>query len=283
MRGLSGAHKAEFWDDLIGLDDGERDQRLIAWALMWMACAKNPVGDVEGLEMRHRGWVLNRLAALAAAPAADPWVVADMALLAALPWDGSTAYAQRDWVYDWAVAADGGWPHRAMPGLVGGVDEPLASFLADLVLSAPPWTARWIALAAARAGSRDSALIEPLAQILTDDSEWVGARDEAWYSLLGIRDDRVTDFLLAAIAQSDDEYVQTRGVLGTIARGRVEDLERLSQPGPNYDDAYVVALMGLDDPRGAVIAAEIARSHPDETHRARVAAAVERTATWDEA
>ncbi len=279
--GLAAADKATVWDALIGLHAEGADPRLVAWALVWMSGARTPVGDVGGLSLRHRGWVARQLVALADDPLADASVVADVSLLAVLPWDGVTpAYAQRDWVYQWALVADGAEPRRAMPRLHGVVDEPLASMLVELVARVPPWAAGWVAIAASRAGARDEALVEPLWALLVDDQAWNAVRDEAWYALLGIGGERVASLLRDAIA-AEDEFVQLRGAIGTVAIASVPDLVALAEPWEHYDDAYVFALYGHDDSRGPEEARRLAREHPDAAHRARIADALDRAdAAW---
>ncbi|TQJ30949.1 hypothetical protein FBY39_1408 [Microbacterium sp. SLBN-146] len=282
--GLAAEDKATVWDALIGLHTGGADPRLVAWALVWMSGARTPVGDVDGLSLRHREWVAERILALVEDPVADASIVADVSLLAVLPWGGMTsAYAQADWVYHWAVVADGAVPRRAMPPLSGGIDEPLASVLVGLLGKLPPWAAGWVAIAASRAGSRDAALVDPLWAVVVDQQEWDAVRDEAWFTLLGIGGERVASLLRAAIA-AEDEFVQLRGAIGTVAIASVPELVALAEPWEHYDDAYVFALYGHDDPRGPEEARRLAREHPDAAHRARIADAIARADTaWADA
>ncbi len=281
VAGLSEELRSRCWDVLLPLiEDGGQLARLGSWALGWATCAFRAVGDLTAVtpERVERVRLLLRTSPLEGPR--DPWVVADLGALLALPERGLSLYAQLDWVYLAALVADGALPRRSYP-----MTEPTEAsidgeWLAGLAAEAEGRCAARLALTANRRGAFPAS--DPLWEWFTDGDAYVDERDEAWFGSLRAGGPALADRLLPLLDFDADEYLQSRAILGLVVVADVETLQRLAVPGPRYDRAYLFALAGHEDPRGRAAVESIATSHPDAELRAEADAVLAIAREWDE-
>jgi hypothetical protein len=108
-----------------------------------------------------------------------------------------TVFIQADWIYEWAVVADGGKPHKKLP-VVTPLDRPKDIKVLKSLISSnlPEMPKRSVAIAIGRLGCFVPEMVEPLLQIFQDDLLLDSERDEALVYLVQIGGTQVISSLM---------------------------------------------------------------------------------------
>lgn len=228
------------------------------WALIWILNA--PSGSSHVYQFTEAE--LERLCQLARDNNRDALVRSQSAMLLGLYSSEKTVFAQTNWVYEWAVVADGHKPHKRLPQAVVADRPKEIETLKSLIASdLPEESKRTVALALGRLGCFSSDMVQPLIQILQDDlsSEIVIEESIVYLALTG--EPEVTPLLVQQ--KSDLEDSTTRGsnldelrFLALIGLGDLALLRhqlRLGEADQVDLNAYAYALAGAENPRGRQI------------------------------
>ena len=138
-----------------------------------------------------------------------------------------TILAQADWIYEWAIMADGGKPQRNLPK-ISHLNRPKdIEVIKSLIFSHLPSKAKkQVAIALGRLGCFVPEMMNPLLQIFQDDMYSRDDRDEAFVYLVFIGNSQVISALKYGLNSSNDNTdkydLPERCFLGLIAIGNID-------------------------------------------------------------
>ena len=254
------------------------------WALSWLTSAKAcDTGSAPRLTEAERRSLLK----VVADARRDPHARRCAALIVSIRENEAGVFSQVDWIYKWAVVADGAEPQRNQPQPIGTFmyHSEECETLKTLLYSSDVVAAKGAAISLGRLGCFLPQMVDPLLEVFNDDVIYDKERDEALVYLRFCNNDRVIDQLCAganASKEESDSYGRKdRCFFALIAIGDVEVLKRqLSLGGdPVYVNSYAYALAGVSDDAGLRVLNQM-KEHPKEEVRGAVTKALAKAKHW---
>ncbi len=198
-------------------------------------------------------------------------------------------FAQADWIYQWAVVADGGKPQNHLP-----VPMPLDRLKDKVVLEylissdLPREAKRRVAIALGRIGYFIPQMVEPLLQIFQDDILAFDERDEALVYLVLIGGSQVISTLINGVNRPKDDSDKygfpERCFLALIGMGDIDALSRELERGKENQidiNALAYALAGVANPQGRKVLEFLKNNHRQKEIRDAAANALSRSKQWN--
>jgi Trypsin-like peptidase domain/NACHT domain len=272
--------------------NGDALSSVATWALAWLTSAKS---DAPYTTYIFSEIELNCLRQLAIDDRRDAFTRVWSALILSSCRTEAAVFTQADWIYDWAVIADGGKPHKELavvtPLNYPGTIEVLRLLLASVIATQ---TKQWVAIALGRLGYFTSEMVEPLALRFLNDLSTHTERDEALVYLVLTGGETVRSLLLEGANQPNNEQsnskqdlsqydLPSRFFLAILAMGDVEMLRyqlNLGRGDQMDVGAYAYALAGVENPEGRKIL-ESMKHHPQKQVRDAVLAALSKVQQWN--
>lgn len=209
------------------------------------------------------------------------------AMLLTLHPSGLNVFAQQDWIYEWALVADGVRPHRQLPEFNPHPNDSIAVALRKMLKAGiPARTNNWLAISMGRMGYFEELIIGPLFNIFEDPLKSATERDEALVYLVSCGGATVGRRLLelerSDIADTGTYSIKERALLGIIGVGDVTILrEQLNYGHAELMNlsAYAYALAGVQDRKGREVLEEL-KDHPDQVVRDAVSKGIKQAVEW---
>jgi hypothetical protein len=197
-------------------------------------------------------------------------------------------YAQVDWLYEWAVIADGDKPHKKVPQIKHSYQKEDIAALKTLITSdVPLGSKKDVAIALGRLGCFVPEMVEPLLQVFRDDLKTDDTRNEALVYLAFVGGYKVANELLQIINSSeldaDKHDLWESCILGLIGMGDIGVLRYQLEHGDadrETMNAYAYTLAGLQDTRGHDVL-ESLKKHEQKKIRDAVENAISKATEWD--
>ncbi|NJN17192.1 MAG: NACHT domain-containing protein [Oscillochloris sp.] len=254
------------------------------WALVWFSNTKSatphPACDVV---LAERARLMN----IISNPNLDETFRSYVALICSHVSGTVSPYAQHDYIYEYAVVADGGKPQAQLP-------QPLFSpiyndihrirhFLENTTSSVVQQT---LSIVFGRRGVFLPTMIEPLRQRFMDDTLIPSERDEALLFLTQLKSPAIITWLMEEANRPEEEGdkygIPSRCMFGLLAIGDIDALTaQLQHPRTEqmYITPYAYALAGMANPRGLKVLQSLAK-HRDKKVRWAVDKATKDRANW---
>ncbi|MDZ8183423.1 MAG: HEAT repeat domain-containing protein [Nostoc sp. ChiSLP02] len=199
-----------------------------------------------------------------------------------------TIFAQADWIYEWAIVADGGKPQRKLPKVSYLNRLKDIEVMKKLIFSHLPIKAkRYVAIALGRLGCFLPEIIDPLLQVFQDDMCTSDERDEALVYLVFTGNSQVISALIYGVNRPKDDTdkygLPERCFLALIGMGNVDALQQQIELGiKNQIDinALAYALAGVSNPQGRKVL-ESMKNHREKEVRNAVINALRKSTQWD--
>ncbi|WP_373528337.1 HEAT repeat domain-containing protein [Nostoc sp.] len=253
------------------------------WALLWLISAKTcysyaiyTFADKE-LDLLRQVVINDKHDAFARS-----W----SALILSVCTPEKTIFAQADWIYEWAVVADGSKPQRKLPK-ISHLNRPKdIEVMKNLIFSDLPIKAkRYVAIALGRLGCFLPEMIDPLLQVFQDDMCASDDRDEALVYLVFTGHSQAISALMYGVNRLKDDTdkygLPERCFLALIGMGDVDALKQQIELGiKNQIDALAYALAGVTNPQGRKVL-ESMKNHREKEIRNAVINALRKLPQWD--
>ncbi|MBE9064893.1 hypothetical protein, partial [cf. Phormidesmis sp. LEGE 11477] len=198
-------------------------------------------------------------------------------------------FTQVDWVYEWAVVADGGKPQKHLPVAKRINHNKDVIVLRHLLVSNVPIKVKErVALSLGRLNHFSDEVLIPLLNIFQDDLSWNKERDEALIYLVLSGSAKVDSvFLQGAARIVDDTDLSQYGFparchLALMGRGYWKSLYHQLNLclGSQADiDSYAYALAGIEDSKGREVLISVT-NHQKEKVQIAVSKAVTKFVEW---
>lgn len=256
------------------------------WAIVWLTSAKTCYSYTtytfadEELDLLRQVVINDKHDAFARS-----W----SALILSVCTSEKTIFAQADWIYEWAVVADGEKPQRKLPR-ISHLNRPKdIEIMKNLVFSHLPIKAkRYAAIALGRLGCFIPEMIDPLLQVFQDDMCLPDERDEALVYLVFTGGSQVISTLIQEVNRrqdDEDKYydLPQRCFLALIGMGNVDALKQQIELGiKNQMDinALAYALAGVTNPQGRKVL-ESMKNHKEKEVRNAVINALSKSNKWN--
>jgi hypothetical protein len=210
------------------------------------------------------------------------------AVLMSCPRDrGEFVEKQADWIYEWALVADGNKPFRKLPKpLPLDCPEIEVALPQHLDAAIPALVQNRAAIALGRLGIFREAMVPFLQRMFLDTSRDEEIRDEALIYLVFCGGPAAKEFLLAgppAGLDPKDNYMKGRFTLGSIGSGDLDIFEKYltkTDEDPFYINPFACALAGHKDPRGRQILHKL-KDFPDDKVKNAVRLALDKFEKWE--
>ena len=199
-----------------------------------------------------------------------------------------TVFAQADWIYEWAIIADGGKPQKQLPVMMPLNRPQDIVVLKYLIRSDLPMEGkRSVAIALGRLGCFLEEMIEPLLEILYDKMAAFKERDEALVYLTFIGNSKI----ISQLGQEAQEPLENdsnkydlpgRCFLALMGIDNLKELEyRLihSISEQSQINAYAYALAGIANSQGIEVLKSL-KNHQKKQVRDAVNNALSRAKEW---
>jgi hypothetical protein len=254
------------------------------WAILWLTSAKTcysytiyTFSDKE----------LNLLRQVVINEKHDAFARSWSALILSVCTSEKTIFAQADWIYEWAVVADGAKPQRKLPK-ISPLNRPKdIEVMKNLVSSNLPIKAkRYTAIALGRLGCFIPEMIDPLLQIFQDDMCIFDERDEALVYLVFTGHSQAISALRQGLNRPKDDTdkydLPGRCFLALIGMGNVDALKQQIELGIKDQldiNALAYALAGVSNPQGRKVL-ESMKNHKEKEVRNAVINALSKSNQW---
>ncbi|NEO69227.1 CHAT domain-containing protein [Moorena sp. SIO3H5] len=255
------------------------------WALGWLTSAKTSDSYTTYTFTETQ---LNCLRQIVMTEKRDAFARMWAALVLSICSSEKTVFAQADWIYEWAVVADGNKPHRQLPAIVAQ-ERPLDIYVLQYLISSdlPIKAKELVAIALGRLGHFIPEMIEPLLQIFHNDIRINNERDEALVYLVFTGGSKITSEFIQGVNRpknDTDKYdLPARCFLALIGMGEVNSLKHQLDIGMGDQidiNAYAYGLAGVTDPQGRKVLNSM-KNHKKKQVRDAVANALSKLAQWD--
>ncbi|MCV3212061.1 hypothetical protein OGM63_00730 [Plectonema radiosum NIES-515] len=256
------------------------------WAIVWLTSAKTCYSYTtytfadEELDLLRQVVINEKHDAFARS-----W----SALILSVCTSEKTIFAQADWIYEWAVVADGAKPQRKLPKISPHNRPKDIEVMKNLVFSNLPIKAkRYAAIALGRLGCFIPEMIDPLLQVFRDDMCLPDERDEALVYLVFIGNSQVISTLIQEVnhrQNNEDKYydLPQRSFLALIGMGNVDALKQQIELGIKDQldiNAVAYALAGVANPQGRKVL-ESMKNHKEKEVRNAVINALSKLNKWN--
>ncbi|NES25050.1 MAG: hypothetical protein F6K41_40620 [Symploca sp. SIO3E6] len=197
-------------------------------------------------------------------------------------------FAQADWIYEWAVVADGAKPQKQLPDPMP-LDRPRDRVVLEHLISLdlPKEAKRPVAIALGRIGYFIPEMVEPLLEIFQDDTFAFNKRDEALVYLVLTGSAQVISTLINGVNSSKDDSDKygfpERCFLALIGMGDIDALRQELERGKENQidiNAIAYALAGVFNPQGKKVLKSIKNNHQQKEIRNAAANALSRARQW---
>lgn len=225
----------------------------VIWTLVWLTSAKTCYSYTTYTFADEE---LDLLRQVISNEKHDAFARSWSALILSVCTPEKTIFAQADWIYEWAVVADGGKPQRKLPTILHLNRPKDIEVMKNLICSYLPIKAkRYVAIALGRLGCFVPEMIDPLLQIFQDDMCIPDERDEALVYLVFTGDSQVISALMYGVKcpkDDTDKYdLPERCFLALIGIGNVDALkQQIELDIKNQINALAYALVGVANPLG---------------------------------
>ncbi|MDJ0617298.1 MAG: hypothetical protein QNJ63_11225 [Calothrix sp. MO_192.B10] len=199
-----------------------------------------------------------------------------------------TVFAQADWIYEWAIVADGVKPQKQLPVMMP-LNRPQDIVVLKYLMRSdlPIEGKRSVAIALGRLGCFVEEMIEPLLKIFHDDMAAFKERDEALVYLAFIGNSKVVSQLGGEAQEpfendSNKYDLPGRCFLALMGIGNLKELEyRLihSISEQSQINAYAYALAGIANSQGIEVLKSL-KNHQKKQVRDAVNNALSRAKEW---
>ncbi|MBH8577065.1 hypothetical protein I8752_29605 [Nostocaceae cyanobacterium CENA369] len=186
----------------------------------------------------------------------DIFARSNAALILSICNSKATIFFQADWIYQWAVVADGAKPQRDLPKVACIDHSKEIDVIKRLIFTnLPSKVKRNTAVALGRLGFFIPEMVDSLLEIFKDETYLWEQRDEALVYLVFISNSKVISELIRGANQPEnntDKYgLRDRCFLALIGMGNVAVLKyQLDQLERTYISGYAYALAGVASPLG---------------------------------
>ncbi|BAZ24922.1 hypothetical protein NIES4073_58220 [Kalymmatonema gypsitolerans NIES-4073] len=186
----------------------------------------------------------------------DIFARSNAALILSICNSKATIFSQADWIYQWAVVADGAKPQRDLPKVAYIDHSKEIDVIKRLIFTnSPSKVKRSAAVALGRLGFFIPEMVDSLLEIFKDETYLWEQRDEALVYLVFISNSQVISELIRGANQPEnntDKYgLRDRCFLALIGMGNVAVLKyQLEQLERTYISSYAYALAGVASPLG---------------------------------
>ncbi|MBW4478345.1 MAG: hypothetical protein KME54_16155 [Tolypothrix brevis GSE-NOS-MK-07-07A] len=254
------------------------------WAIVWLTSAKTCYSYTTYAFADEE---LNLLRQVVINEKHDAFARSWSALILSICTSEKTIFAQADWIYEWAVVADGGKPQRKLPK-ISPLNRPKdIEVMKNLVFSnLPIKTKRYAAIALGRLGCFIPEMIDPLLQVFQDDMCIFDERDEALVYLVFIGNSQVISTLRQGLNRQKDDTdkydLPGRCFLALIGMGNVDALKQQIELGIKDQldiNALACALAGVANPQGRKVL-ESMKNHKEKEVRNAVINALSKSNQW---
>jgi len=232
----------------------------VMWALRWLTASGGRSSNYTVYRFTEKE--LNLLRKFAMNKKQDVWARGSTVLILSRcnfnDYEKSV-FAQADWIYEWAVVADGAKPQKQLPR-IAPLNRPQDTVvLKHLIKSDLPIEGkRSVAIALGRLGCFIEDMIQPLIIIFQDDMATSDDRDEALVYLSFIGNSKVISKLRERaeepmITDTKKYDLSGRCFLAFIGIGNLEELQYqlfYSNKEQMVIDSYAYALAGITNPQG---------------------------------
>jgi hypothetical protein len=207
----------------------------------------------------------------------------------------ASVFDQADWIYNWAVVADGGKPHKQL-AIATPLNYPREIEVLKYLISSklPMHVKRWVAIALGRLGCFILEMVEPLSDFFQDEILLSMQRDEALVYLVLTGGEKVKSLLTEGMdylsdnrkdsKQDSTKYdVFSRYFLAIVGMGDIESLKYQLElaRGDKIDlNAFAYTLAGIDSPEGQKVL-ESMKNHKKEKVRSAARDALLKAKKWD--
>ncbi|MEH1807045.1 trypsin-like peptidase domain-containing protein [Nostoc sp.] len=225
------------------------------WALGWLTSAK----DSNSYKIyTFTEDELNCLRQIIMTERRDDFARGWAALILSVCITERTVFAQEDWIYEWALVADGAKPHMQLPVAIS-IERPVDTYILKYSISShlSIKAKGLIAIALGRLGHFIPEIVDPLLQIFQNNILSNSYRDEALVYLVLTGGSQVISSLIDGInCQNDDsdQYgLHGRCILALIGMGDINALKYQLDIGIEEQtdiSAYAYALAGVANPQG---------------------------------
>lgn len=256
------------------------------WALGWLTSAKTSDSYTTYTFSEAQ---LNCLRQIVMTEKRDAFARMWAALALSVCTSEKTVFAQAGWIYEWAVVADGGKPHRQLPAIVP-LERPIDIYVLQYLISShlPMKAKELVAIALGRLGYFIPEMVEPLLDVFQNDLRTTDERDEALVYLVFTGSSQIVSVLVeGANRPRIDDVIQYdlpgRCILALIGIGNVDALKHQLELGMGDQatiNAYANALAGVTDPQGRKILDSM-KNHQKKQVRDAVINALSQSAQWD--
>ncbi len=199
-----------------------------------------------------------------------------------------TVFAQADWIYEWAIIADGGKPQKQLPVMMP-LNRPQDIVVLKYLINSdlPMVGKRSVAIALGRLGCFLEEMIEPLIEIFYDKVAAFKERDEALVYLTFIGNSKIISQLgekaQEPLGNDPKKYdLPGRCFLALMGIGNLKELEyRLihSISEQSQINAYAYALAGIANSQGIEVLKSL-KNHQKKQVRDAVNNALSRAKEW---
>jgi hypothetical protein len=223
------------------------------WATVWLTNAKTSHSYTEYTFSERELDVFRRVVVN---EKHDIFARSNAALILSICNSKATIFFQADWIYQWAVVADGAKPQRDLPKVACIDHSKEIDVIKRLIFTnLPSKVKRSAAVALGRLGFFIPEMVDSLLEIFKDETYLWEQRDEALVYLVFISNSQVISELIRGANQPEnntDKYgLRDRCFLALIGMGNVAVLKyQLEQLERNYISGYAYALAGVASPLG---------------------------------
>ena len=256
------------------------------WALGWLTSAKNSDSYTTYTFTEAQ---LNCLRQIVMTEKRDAFARMWAALVLSVCSSEKTVFAQADWIYEWAVVADGNKSHRQLP-VIAPLNRPLDVYVLQYLTSSylPIKAKELVAIALGRLGHFMPEMVEPLLNIFQNELYIQKQRDEALVYLISTGGSQIVSVLVEGLNRPRIEDVSQydlpgRCFLALIGMGNVDLLKRQLDLGIGEQidiDAYAYVLAGVTEPQGRKVL-ESMKNHQKKQVRDAVVNALSKSTQWD--
>lgn len=243
------------------------------WAIVWLTDAKASQSYTAYIFSERELDIFRRIIIN---ERQDVFARSNAALILSICNSKQTIFSQANWIYEWAVVADGAKPQRDLQKIVHVDNSREIDVIKQLIFAnLPSKVKKNAAVALGRLGCFISEMTDPLLEIFRDDLYSWEQRDEALVYLVLISNSQVISELIRGVNQpgsNTDKYgLRDRCFLALIGMGNVAVLKYqldLAQSADTrmYISGYAYALAGVASPLGKKVL-ESMTNHQDKEIR----------------
>jgi len=270
----------------VGQHDKGRIGSMVLWALCW---ATNSMYTDKNINTRPSETLRKAARDIALDYARDPLAIRYACQLQGLQNGVKAAPEQEDWIYKWAIMADGIGPQAKLgtPVQVCGDDDAKA-LQHVLENNKNQDVQKSAALALTRNGVKNTTMYSALMCLYEDSNQESAVRDEALIGLVSLNDPRVWTALLERTHSRDDTEpykLYERSFLGLLSCDNPDLILQAilyyddNSDVDNYTQCYAHVLAGMKSQRGREYLAELQKHNNDAISKA-AKIAIEKAKTW---